>query len=113
MAKRQQVLKGMEQPSIPEINAAAENYREQRDKRMRLTVKEIAAKAALMEAMAKHKLDIYRDNDATPPLTVTIVEGKTSVKVDEASYPEPEADDDGDGETAPRKIRDRTGTDGE
>jgi len=92
MAKRQQVLKGMEQLTIPEIDAAAENYREQRDKRMRLTAKEVDAKNALIEAMRKHKQDVYRDNNAAPPLTVTLVEGKVGVKVDEAT-PEVEDDD--------------------
>ena len=90
MAKRQGTLKGMESPSNPEINAAAETYREQRDKRMRMTVKEKAAKDALIEAMTKHKLSVYRDNDAAPPLVVTLSEGKTNVHVEEADYESPD-----------------------
>lgn len=90
MAKRQKALPGMEPVAIPEVDAAAEAYVQQRDKRMRMSVKEKDAKNALIAAMAKHELSIYRDDGAN--LVVTVSEGSPNVKVEEAK-PEPKDDD--------------------
>jgi hypothetical protein len=87
---KQLTLAGQEEPSFPEIDAAAEAYLEIRNKRQRLTVKEVDAKNVLLAAMKKEKLAVYRDNTATPPLTVTVLEGKENIKVAEAEYPTPD-----------------------
>jgi hypothetical protein len=61
--KKQADLPGMERKTIREVNDAAE------------------AKQALISAMQKHELSVYRDDSASPPLVVTLVEGKVNVKV--------------------------------
>ena len=81
MARRQVELVGMERKSVKEINDAAEAYVEARDKRMKLTEKEKEAKDALIAAMVKHSLGVYRDDEANPPLVVTLLPGKDNVKV--------------------------------
>lgn len=78
---RQKELTGIERESIEEINVAAESYVKARNKRMRLTEQEVASKTALIEAMTKHKKRVYRDDEASPPLIITLTEAKTSVKV--------------------------------
>src|ERR1700759_4183562 len=96
MAKRQQELAGMERDSIPEINAAAEAYVKARDKRMKLTEEEVDAHDDLVEAMKRHKVRVYKDTEADPPLimtrTSTEVVGK--VKVSIAAKARKEADGD-------------------
>jgi hypothetical protein len=79
--KKQTELPGMERKTIREVNDAAEAYVDARDERMTLTKKEVAAKEALIGAMQKHELNVYRDDTASPPLVVTLVEGKVNVKV--------------------------------
>lgn len=78
---RQKELSGIEKESVKEIEEAAESYVEARDKRMKLTEKEVERKAALIEVMRKHKRTVYRDDNAAPPLLVTLKEGTVSVKV--------------------------------
>lgn len=91
---RQTRIPGTENSEIAEVNAAAEAYVDARDARMKKTEKEVEAKEALIEVMKKHGLSVYKDDDATPPLIVTLSPGKDKVKVTRA---EDEADDD-DGE---------------
>jgi hypothetical protein len=79
--KKQADLPGMERKTIREVNDAAEAYVDVRDERMKLTEKEVEAKQALISAMQKHELSVYRDDSASPPLVVTLVEGKVNVKV--------------------------------
>lgn len=57
---RQQRIKGTEQESIPGLDAAIEEYVEIRDKRMRLTEKEIEARTALEELMRQNKKKTYK-----------------------------------------------------
>jgi hypothetical protein len=71
----------MEKKSIKEVDLAAEAYCEARDERMKLTEKEVEARDSLLAVMQKHKLDLYRDDDASPPLLVTIIAGDAKVKV--------------------------------
>ena len=89
-------LPGMERPKIKEIESAADAYVSARDRRMKLTESEIAAKAKLIETVQKFadKLNvdgdgnrIYRYDDL-----VVILSDKVNVKVKSAS--EPEADED-------------------
>jgi hypothetical protein len=71
----------MERQKIQEVDDAAESYVDARDKRMKLIVKETEAKAALLGVMKKHKLEVYKDESASPPLVVTVVPGEDDVKV--------------------------------
>lgn len=82
--KRQAQIPGTETKKIKELDAAAESYVEQRDKRMKLTDKEKEAKAALVTVMKKHGLTVYKDEDASPPLIVTLTAGDDKVKVTQA-----------------------------
>lgn len=90
MAKQQRIP-GTEGKSIKEIDDAAEHYVEQRDKRMKLTEKEVEAKKSLADVMAKHKLAIYRDDSASPPLVVMLTEGDAKIKVTRADEENDEA----------------------
>lgn len=93
MAKKQLEIVGTERPTIEEVDATAEAFVTQRDKRMAMGVKEKAAKLALIEAMKKHKLTVYRDMSASPPLTV-MLSAKDDVKVTEANTGNEEEGDD-------------------
>jgi hypothetical protein len=95
MAKRQTALPGMERKEIPEVNDAAEAYVEARDKRMALTEKEVEAKDALLTVMTKHKLQVYKDESASPPLVVTVLQGEAKVKVSVADEADDSTDDAG------------------
>ena len=66
---------------IKEVSEAAEAYENARDKRMKLTEKEVEAQDYLAEVMKKHKLKAYRDDDYEPPLICFIQESKDKVKV--------------------------------
>lgn len=81
MAKKQLRIPGTERNAIPELDAAAEVYVKERDKRMSMTEKEVAAKDVLIGMMKKHGLSIYKDEDADPPLIITLTAGKDVVKV--------------------------------
>jgi len=80
-AKKQTHIPGTEPKSIKEVDTAAEAYVEARDERMALTEKEVEAKDALINVMKKHDLSVYRDDEADPPLVVTIIPGVDKVKV--------------------------------
>lgn len=94
MAKKQKALPGMEREVHEEVDVAAEVYVKTRDKRVKLTEHEVADKAALIAAMQKHKLTVYKDEERG--LVITLTPGKTGVKVqelkdDEAADDEAEA----------------------
>lgn len=91
MARKQNALPGLEPKSIKEIDDAAEAYVKERDKRVKQSEREVTAKQALIAAMQKHKIEVYKDPSVTPPLIVTVVPGKPGVKVTEA--PDDEEDD--------------------
>lgn len=74
-------VEGLKRKRVKEIDDAAEHYVAQRDKRMKLTEKEVEAKEALLRAMRKHKVETYTDTEAVPPLTVIVTPGKDNVKV--------------------------------
>ncbi len=88
MARRQLEIAGTERKTVKEIDAAAEHYVEQRDKRMALSRKEKEAKDLLIGAMKKHNLTVYRDDNTAPPMTVLLTEGKDQVKVSESDADE-------------------------
>jgi hypothetical protein len=79
--KKQQALPGMERKRIEELDSAAETYVEARDERMKLTEREVEARQALVTAMQRHNLTVYKDESATPALIVTLAEGDPKVKV--------------------------------
>jgi hypothetical protein len=97
MSKAQLEIPGTERPVIKAIEDAAENYVAARDKRMKLTEQEVAAKDKLIEVMLKNadKLcvdgegnKIYRFDEA-----VVILSDIAKVKVRHA-HDEAEADED-------------------
>lgn len=90
MARKQLPIPGTEKPTITEVDSAAESYVEARDDRMTLTDKESDAKEALISVMKKHNLEVYCDENAIPPLVVTIIPGEDKVKVSRAKEDEEE-----------------------
>lgn len=80
---------GVGQPRIPAIDAAAEKYVEIRDKRCKISPKEVAAKAELIDAVHANSeqlpvIDgkiVYRFGDEA----VVLIPGKENVKVMAAS----------------------------
>lgn len=85
MIKEQTEIPGMEAPKIKEIERAAAKYVDARDARMKLTEKEVAAKAALIEVCKEHESEmgvngdgqkVYRYDDMLVVLT-----DKLNVKV--------------------------------
>jgi hypothetical protein len=98
MAKQMEIA-GTERPRITEIEEAADAYVSIRDKRMNLTVKEIAAREALVTTVQAHKSEltpngageyVYRYDD---DLEVVLKPGKEKVKVRHASTDDEDEDD--------------------
>jgi hypothetical protein len=65
-------LQGMEPPSIPAIDDAADAYRECRTERMTLTETEAELQAKLLALMHENKLKTYVYGD--PPFVCNVVE---------------------------------------
>lgn len=74
---RQGSLPGMEQRGIPELESAAENYVNVRDRRMRLTEEEVEAKSQVLFLMHKHERQNYRHDD----FLIMVIPGEENVKV--------------------------------
>lgn len=74
---KQGFLEGTEPEVIPEIESAADDYVDVRDRRMELTKKEVKNKSVLQGAMEKHKLKSYQYGDKT----VQIIRGEPKLKV--------------------------------
>lgn len=86
MPKNQEQLKGLEEPSITEIEDAAEDYKKLRDKRMKILDQEIAAKAKLLETMKENIEQLSVDAEGNRVYRydeelVILSEGKVNVKV--------------------------------
>ena len=79
---RQASIPGTERPVNKAVANLADGYVIWRDKRMGLTKKEKAAKIALIAGMREHGLTVYRDDDHSPPLLVTLT-SKDDVRVEE------------------------------
>ncbi len=77
---KQATIPGTNHKAIAEIDRAAEAYVDIRDKRMKLTTKEVEAQATLVAAMQKHNLQVYRCNATDDPLDVTLISA-TKAKV--------------------------------
>ena len=92
--RSQTTIPGTERKHIPEVEAAALEYRNARDHRMELTKIEVAKKAALIAVLQKFGITVYKfDDDENEEVTVELRE-KTSVKVRKSSS----AADDGEDE---------------
>jgi hypothetical protein len=74
---KQPYLPGLEPPSIPEIDAAAEAYYELKSDRQRLLGEEVAAKKNLIEKMLAHKQTRY----VTPDDLVCDLLSKSNIAV--------------------------------
>lgn len=85
---KQKSLNGVEPDDrVKEVEDAADAYEEARDERQALTETEVTAKNALIDAMKKHKLNVYRYNDKTVTLE-EIEETKIKVKRNKADESE-------------------------
>jgi len=93
MAKRQQEIPGTERKSIKEVDDAAEVYRTARDVRIKKSKIEKEKKNDLVQVMVKHGLSVYRDDNAVPPIVVTVTT-KQDVKVTNVEGEEVEQDED-------------------
>lgn len=99
MPKSQMEIPGTEAPKIKEIELAAESYVEARDKRMRLTEKEVTAKTNLIQTVLEHQKELptnekgerlYRYGD---DMLVVLKPGKPGVKVKHWTEDEDENED--------------------
>ncbi len=96
---KQKELEGMEAPSIPEIEEAADTYVKARDKRMRLTEQEVAAKVNLLQVLLSHEKELSPGEDGTKVYRfddemVILKPGKVGVKVKALHEDEDEEDED-------------------
>lgn len=89
MAKQSE-LKGLERPKIQELEDKGEVYSKSMNRRVKAGVAEKADKAALIEALRKHKLKSYRMDDGT---VITLADGSPKVQLSEAEEPEPDDDE--------------------
>lgn len=80
-ATKQKRLPGVDDPEIEEIEEAAENYADTRDKRIAMLKKELDLKDVVLQVMKRHKKTSYRHGN----LEIEIVpEGeKLKVKINE------------------------------
>lgn len=89
---KQKRLEAVEDERIREVEDAAEEYKEARDARMKMTPEEKAAKTKLTDVMKKHGLSVYKSECGTVTLELTEV-AKIKLK-----SPEDDADEDDDEE---------------
>jgi hypothetical protein len=92
-------IPGTELPRIEEIEVAAENYRNIRDRRMKLTEEEITAKTALMQSCIAHMDELPKNSSGNhnyrfDDQIVEIISGKPNVKVKTDHGPETDEDQD-------------------
>lgn len=98
MARKQLEIPGTERVRIEEIESAADNYVKVRDKRMRLTEQEVAAKVNLLQILLQNeeKLSPNAEGDKTYAYDDEIVilrSGKRNVKVKAVKDSEGEDED--------------------
>ena len=91
---RQVTIPGTAAKSLKDIDDAAEHYVAIRDERMEFTKQEVQAQAALLAAMNAHGLKDYRDDNADPPLVVTLTEPGIKAKVKKCTPDNPNGDSD-------------------
>jgi hypothetical protein len=90
MAKQSElkiVGKGVERVALPQLDRLAEDYCKERDKRLKLTPKEVAAKGKLIDAMHAHADQIRRPDGTLvyryDEKMITVTPGKEKLKVAE------------------------------
>lgn len=81
MARRQLQIKGTERKEHPEVEEAADAYREARDDRMEHSKKEKQKKLELIAVMQAHKLKKYKFDDAFGEELLVAIEDKLDVSV--------------------------------
>ena len=93
MAKKQSELhivgKGVAPVALPDVDRLADNYIKERDKRMKQTPREVAAKGKLIDALHAHAEQlrnpdgdiVYRMDD----LLITLTAGKEKLQVRDVS----------------------------
>ena len=97
MAKKQKDLPGMERKRIKEIDTAAEDLHAKNKKYAKAGEAVKTSKQALIAAMKKHGVEVYKDESVTPALVVNVTLGKENVKVkQEGAEDDDEDEDDGD-----------------
>ena len=79
---------------IPEVDQLAELYVRERDKRLKLTPKEVAAKLKLIDALHKHAAKLkLPDGSLTyryDEMVITLEAGKEKLKVRDVSHDDEE-----------------------
>lgn len=80
---RQARLPQMEDPAIEELESAAEEYANIRDRRMALTTDEVACKEELLALMEKHEKTHYRHAGVEVDVVVESKKVKVRIKKDE------------------------------
>jgi hypothetical protein len=96
MAKTKKILelplkgKGVEPVRIAELDRLAEDYVKQRDRRLTMTPKEVAAKHNLIEAMHQHTDQIGKQPDGSlvyrfDETLIRLSPGKEKLKVEDIS----------------------------
>jgi hypothetical protein len=91
MTKRRQLqIAGTERTEVPEVEQAAEAYREVRDERSAMSKKEAQKKAELLAVMRAHKLKLYRYHDGNGEELEARIEDEPTVKVRKTGEAEPE-----------------------
>lgn len=96
---KQTELPGTERPSIKEIDKAADYYVNVRDRRMKLTEQEVAAKAQLLQTVLQHEAKLSKNGDGEivyryDEEIVIVKPGKANVKVKGARDGDDDEDED-------------------
>lgn len=79
---------GVEPLRIPELDQLAQKYVVERDKRLRMTPKEVAAKSELIEALHDYADKIGRQKDGSliyryGDMVISLIPGKEKLKVED------------------------------
>jgi hypothetical protein len=85
---KQPYLEGMEPPSIPAIDSAADVYQEAKEARMKLSEEESEAKKALIAVMVEHQQTTYKTPDG---IMVNLLEDRTVTTKRQQASPNGEA----------------------
>jgi len=89
MAKKQLQIKGTERAEIPDIERAAESYREVRDERAELSKRESQKRAELLATMRAHKVKKYLWHDQDGEEWCALIDDEPVAKVKRTGEAEP------------------------
>lgn len=105
MARAKQAeLPGVEKQGNAELDAALELYAEKRDLWVEARTEVQAAKAKLLELAKAAGLTIYRDDNAVPPLVMTLKEREATLKVTAVGAAAPVDDDEYSADDAMEEV---------